>query len=213
MYGTACDRAQGIPTDLSRWLISLIITKLNRRVAGNSCSHRDHAPFPLPTPLNTPPLLHPLQDQHIGLIILKTKFQSSMFVCFCYALLHNWTRLLLPAAGSRITDETSKAVAAGHVRDEHAQYNNIPRGDRLSFCKTDTRTEGVGRTSAISRDNHVSWGAFCLQKKRKVSLFFIKIAFWEYDRLHLLFLTILARKPVKHVWHGRVSEILWQAIS
>ena len=54
MHGTACDRAQGIPTDLSRWLISLIITKLNRRVAGNSCSHRNHAPFPLPTPFIAP---------------------------------------------------------------------------------------------------------------------------------------------------------------
>ena len=206
MHGTACDRAQGIPTDLSRWLISLIITKLNQRVAGNSCTHRNHAPFPLPTPFIAPTPRSTHRSYYSQNQIPK------LHVCFCYALLHNWTRLL-PVAGSRITDETSKAVAAGHVRDEHAQYNNIPRGHRLSFCKTDTRTEGVGRTSAISRDNHVSWGAFCLQKKRKVSLFFIKIAFWEYDRLHLLFLTILARKPVKHVWHGRVSEILWQAIS
>ena len=165
------------------------------------------SPFPSPPPKHTPFIVPTPRSTHKSYYFQNQIFRSSMFVMLRY---NKGYYLLLVHHGWAVK---GTAVAAGHVRDEHAQYNNIPRGHRLSFCKLDTRTEGVGRTSAISRDNHVSWGAFCLQKARILSLFVIKTVVWKYDRLHLLFVAILARKPVKHVWHGRVSEILWQAIS
>lgn len=110
MYGPACDRTQGIPTFPSRWLISLIIAKLNRRVAGNSCSHR--ITLPPPHPLNTPPLLHPLRDQHISLIIFKTKiFGAPCLLCFATTKVITccWSTTVEPSKAQQLPQATCGA--------------------------------------------------------------------------------------------------------